>query len=65
MDGYNVFIGGYGSTGSGKTYTILGDEGNDGLEGQDAQYPTFNNDSVGYERLGILPRAVVELFYRL
>ena len=47
LDGYNVAILCYGTTGAGKSFTLIGDDG-------DASDP--------YERLGILPRAVVELF---
>lgn len=54
LDGYNVFIGGYGNTGSGKTFTILGDDGT-----------SQTSDSNQYGRLGLLPRTVVELFKNL
>ncbi|CAL6017992.1 Kinesin [Hexamita inflata] len=54
LDGYNIFVGGFGNTGSGKTYTILGDDGD-----------SASVDKTQYGRLGVLPRSVVELFKQL
>ncbi|KAH0571484.1 Kinesin [Spironucleus salmonicida] len=56
IDGFNITLLCYGSTGSGKTFTLIGDTG-------DSDIYCDENDK--FSRLGILPRSVVELFQLL
>jgi hypothetical protein len=68
VEGYNVTVFAYGHTGSGKTYTMCG-EGfiSTGLNFQrptntlDQQYTQIENNS-GAKRLGIIPRAILNLY---
>lgn len=51
LDGYNVCIMAYGCTGSGKTFTLIGDD----TDGEDG-------GTDPYSRLGLLPRSIMRLF---
>jgi Cdc6-like AAA superfamily ATPase len=69
LDGNNICIMAYGATGSGKTYTIVGESFNENKESENElnentqiiNYFTNHN----YENFGILPRSLIELFTKL
>jgi hypothetical protein len=73
LDGNNVCIMAYGATGSGKTYTIVGntfDEFNsnpDILEQNNPENQNYINyfSKRNFESVGILPRSVIEIFTKL
>ncbi|TNJ26483.1 Kinesin-14 [Giardia muris] len=57
IDGYNVCVLAYGCTGSGKTFTLIGDDAD-----ADTATPEELSARNPYDRLGLLPRSIVELY---
>ncbi|ESU35219.1 Kinesin motor domain protein [Giardia duodenalis] len=63
IDGYNVCVLAYGCTGSGKTFTLIGDDSETAVaESVVMSMQKDPEEKNPYERLGLLPRSIVELF---
>lgn len=63
IDGYNVCVLAYGCTGSGKTFTLIGDDSETAIaESVIMSIQKEPEEKNPYERLGLLPRSIVELF---
>lgn len=63
IDGYNVCVLAYGCTGSGKTFTLIGDDSETAIaESVVMSMHKDPEEKNPYERLGLLPRSIVELF---
>ena len=70
LNGYNATIFAYGQTGSGKTYTMFGPHWDDNATTQntlgglrfDGDVDRFMTDK---QKLGIIPRAIEQIFYEL
>ncbi|EFO61004.1 Kinesin-14 [Giardia lamblia P15] len=63
IDGYNVCVLAYGCTGSGKTFTLIGDDSETAVaESVVMSMQKDSEEKNPYERLGLLPRSIVELF---